>query len=455
MTHSFDSAVPALLWVVEHDAAFESLETTCLVRDVTGRLRLIVKPAGSSRPDLGPLEAEISRELGAWFAGPVLSSSSERQDVARLARGLLEQATEWPEAWPVEGKAVAGSSPITRLKWRALQRSLSKQSWLTTSLAEPPWPLVSGVPAIVSFSSFKGGVGRSTALAAVAFQLSKGGKRVVCIDLDLEAPGLGALFSVKSEGGVLDYLLTRLATGRTPVEDPAVNASLLGVDLLVVPAGVVDLSFVEKLARLDFLSYGNDSSGDTSPVEAALKELLQHVKRLHRPDYILLDCRAGVSDIGGLSLNDLPHVDVLVGRAGAQWDSGLDLSLQVLTRRRRRDERRIVVAQTFVPLPLAGEESQGVQRRHRRSVHEAFTRRVWSDESAEGEIPAEDDTTSAHFPVVIGRYDELANAETLASVSEIIFANDAFTNLRSRIEAVAAPEPAGGTRTDADEGSRA
>ncbi len=43
----------------------------------------------------------------------------------------------------------------------------------------------------VTFYSYKGGVGRSLALLNVAAVLARAGKKVVAIDMDLEAPGFG------------------------------------------------------------------------------------------------------------------------------------------------------------------------------------------------------------------------------------------------------------------------
>ena len=43
---------------------------------------------------------------------------------------------------------------------------------------------------IITFYSYKGGTGRSMALANVAWILASNGKRVLMVDWDLEAPGL-------------------------------------------------------------------------------------------------------------------------------------------------------------------------------------------------------------------------------------------------------------------------
>src|SRR5712691_10637842 len=52
--------------------------------------------------------------------------------------------------------------------------------------------------AIYTFYSYKGGVGRSMALANVAALLAKWGKKVLVVDWDLEAPGIERFFEPKT-----------------------------------------------------------------------------------------------------------------------------------------------------------------------------------------------------------------------------------------------------------------
>src|SRR6478752_4132533 len=47
---------------------------------------------------------------------------------------------------------------------------------------------------VVTFYSYKGGVGRTMAVANVAVQLALWGHRVLAVDMDLEAPGLDEFF---------------------------------------------------------------------------------------------------------------------------------------------------------------------------------------------------------------------------------------------------------------------
>lgn len=51
-------------------------------------------------------------------------------------------------------------------------------------------------PAVVTFYSLRGGVGRTTALVNAARTLASRGRRVLCIDMDLEAPGLATLLGL-------------------------------------------------------------------------------------------------------------------------------------------------------------------------------------------------------------------------------------------------------------------
>ncbi|PYK27255.1 MAG: hypothetical protein DME59_05075 [Verrucomicrobia bacterium] len=65
---------------------------------------------------------------------------------------------------------------------------------------------------IVVFYSFKGGVGRSMAVANVGDLLARRGLKVLMIDFDMEAPGLEQYFPInqseaRSHPGLLDLLL--------------------------------------------------------------------------------------------------------------------------------------------------------------------------------------------------------------------------------------------------------
>ena len=74
----------------------------------------------------------------------------------------------------------------------------------------------------IVFYSYKGGTGRSLAVANVAGYLSFYGFRVCIIDMDLEAPGIHYKFSDKHDErltnlkGVVDYFNYFLMHAKTP-----------------------------------------------------------------------------------------------------------------------------------------------------------------------------------------------------------------------------------------------
>ena len=76
---------------------------------------------------------------------------------------------------------------------------------------------------IITFYSYKGGTGRSMALANVAWILASQGKRVLTLDWDLEAPGLHRYFhpflvdkELTSSDGLIDFVLKFAAAAATP-----------------------------------------------------------------------------------------------------------------------------------------------------------------------------------------------------------------------------------------------
>src|SRR5262245_49468046 len=78
---------------------------------------------------------------------------------------------------------------------------------------------------ILTFYSYKGGSGRSMALANVAWILAANGKRVLMIDWDLEAPGLHRYFhpflpdrGLRASKGVIDFVIEFAAETLTPAE---------------------------------------------------------------------------------------------------------------------------------------------------------------------------------------------------------------------------------------------
>ncbi len=78
---------------------------------------------------------------------------------------------------------------------------------------------------VITYYSFKGGVGRSMALANIAEILYRRGLRVIIIDWDLEAPGVDQYFrsvaerDLENRGGLIDLLVEYKNWSAGPTND--------------------------------------------------------------------------------------------------------------------------------------------------------------------------------------------------------------------------------------------
>lgn len=198
---------------------------------------------------------------------------------------------------------------------------------------------------IVTFYSFKGGTGRSMALANVAWILAANGNRVLAVDWDLEAPGLDRFFQPflppgarGSTEGVIDLIrayedeakksrLTGPVEGLSPAQAPAEHdqrpeewfremartepyAFSLQWDhfppggaLDLVPAGRQNGDYSATVAGLDWETFYRRLDGGRF-----LAVLRQQLKE--RYDFVLVDSRTGYSDVVDICTRHLP--DTLV-----------------------------------------------------------------------------------------------------------------------------------------------
>ncbi|GAB3888928.1 hypothetical protein GCM10029964_057430 [Kibdelosporangium lantanae] len=169
---------------------------------------------------------------------------------------------------------------------------------------------------VVTFYSYKGGVGRSFALANIAVLLARWGYRVLCVDWDLEAPGLYHYFrpmlANEPAGGVVDLVDDFLAEEREPVDHAVRLPSTGTLDLLT--AGRADSDYVRRVQEIDWEHLYVLGFGD----------YLELCRERWTTDYdfVLLDSRTGVSDIGGICTAHLPDRLVVLFTANLQSVQG-------------------------------------------------------------------------------------------------------------------------------------
>ncbi|MGC5363786.1 FxSxx-COOH system tetratricopeptide repeat protein [Streptomyces sp. DT24] len=187
---------------------------------------------------------------------------------------------------------------------------------------------------VVTFYSFKGGVGRTMALVNTAWILASNGLRVLIIDWDLEAPGLHRYFhpllvdpELSSTEGVIDlirdYSMRADEPGPQAGPDGAADWARWFRDHSDVDRCItgVAMDFAEG-GRLDFLPAGLQDDGYSAAVStfdwdhfytrlrgAAFLTALREELR-SRYDYVLIDSRTGLSDTAGICTVLLPDIVV-------------------------------------------------------------------------------------------------------------------------------------------------
>ncbi|WP_095934110.1 FxSxx-COOH system tetratricopeptide repeat protein [Streptomyces sp. Tue6028] len=184
---------------------------------------------------------------------------------------------------------------------------------------------------IITFYSYKGGTGRTMALANTAWILAANGKRVLAVDWDLEAPGLHRFFHP-----FLDLSALAATTGVIDIINEYAWASTTGtqrtgpwhLDYARVEPHAISLT-PERLGlrfqeggSLDFLSAGRQDRSYSATVSSFewdnfyerlgggqfLDALRDDMKGSY--DYVLIDSRTGLSDNADICTMQMP--DVLV-----------------------------------------------------------------------------------------------------------------------------------------------
>ena len=207
-------------------------------------------------------------------------------------------------------------------------------------------------PFIVTFYSYKGGVGRSLLAANIGVLTARRGKTLLW-DLDIEAPGLhnipGLTPSRPVKEGFFEWMIAWQESGKASNKADFVKLVKLACQtperdrLFILPAYGANKDFAGLFQSIrwdDFLVRDLDSG------LALFRGILDAFGKAGF-ETVLLDSRTGITDIGGLLAALLPHATVLVGNYGRQNTKGLAHVWQALY---PASEGRIAARGTLAPL---------------------------------------------------------------------------------------------------------
>ncbi|MEU7893691.1 FxSxx-COOH system tetratricopeptide repeat protein [Nonomuraea sp. NPDC049152] len=180
---------------------------------------------------------------------------------------------------------------------------------------------------IITFYSYKGGTGRTMALANVAWILAANGRKVLALDWDLESPGLHRFFHpfldagvISATPGVIELITDYAFAALQPVE----RAPDWHLEYTQVLPRAVSLEYdhFPGSGTIDFISAGRQNRDYSSLLSTfdwdnfyerlgggVFLDALRADMRRHY-DYVLIDSRTGLSDIADICTVHFP--DTLV-----------------------------------------------------------------------------------------------------------------------------------------------
>jgi MinD-like ATPase involved in chromosome partitioning or flagellar assembly len=239
-----------------------------------------------------------------------------------------------------------GSETIIRL----LDRQVVGQDWLR------PASTSSKIPRVVFFG-LKGGVGRSTALAILAHDLARSGKRVLLIDFDLESPGLSGLLLPPerlTDFGIVDWFIEDAVGQGERVLERMISVSPLsehtqGEIRVAAAMGMGEKFYLAKLSRV----YADvPKQGHVERFSQRAGRLVTAIETQEKPDVILIDSRAGLHDLAAVSIVSLSTIALLFAVDSAQTWQGYRLLFsqwQCYTSVLRAVRDRLIMVEALFP----------------------------------------------------------------------------------------------------------
>jgi MinD-like ATPase involved in chromosome partitioning or flagellar assembly len=264
----------------------------------------------------------------------------------------------------------------------------------------------------ITFYSYKGGTGRSMALANVAWILASQGQKVLMVDWDLEAPGLHRYIrpflddpALTSCPGVIDLVidyaskakeyLSSSSRTQTGAELDGRTREWISSQAKILPYALPVFGGFESGGRLDFMPAGQQGPAYAERVNSfdwrSFYERLYGRAFLHairesfnEYDYILIDSRTGVSDTSGICTVDIPDVLVVCFTLNYQSLEGASAVAESARTLRESDNRQRLVV---IPVPMRVESGEKDKLNRMRDLVERHFGPMVDDRSLELVVP--------------------------------------------------------------------
>jgi hypothetical protein len=361
----------------------EAGDKVVVLRDLYGCITMIID--GKQRPEHAALAAEIHAALGGYSPG--------LDAVFQFRSDLIV-----PDAIFKAEDAFRLFDDRTNIL--LLERQVIEQDWLRPPLRTDS----SKGPRRAVFFGIKGGVGRSTALAVMAWRLAQADKRVLIVDLDLESPGLSSTLLPAErlpDYGVVDWLVED-AIGQADEallldmvgSSPLVTDS--GGEIRVVPSGGKKGDYLAKLSRAYM---GGGGPGRYRDFAERLDGMIGAIEEREKPDVVLIDSRAGLHDDAAAVVTRLRAMAFMFAVGTAQTWHGYEALFSYW--RRNPAIREIRQNLKMVSSMIPAEVREDYEKAFLEQSYGLFQRHMY-DETADDPTAFNSDVrdeTAPHFPL--------------------------------------------------------
>jgi CobQ/CobB/MinD/ParA nucleotide binding domain len=283
------------------------------------------------------------------------------------------------------------------------------------------------------FFGVKGGVGRSSALTALALHLADMGKNVLVVDADFESPGVSSSLLdhyVRPDFGLVDWMTAHalgcesaqlMEMAATKLTEVSPLSQLTKGRIVIAPSHAkLTQAYIAKLGRI----YRTTEDGVT--FAQRLNEVVSTLETAHNIDVTLIDSRAGIDDTAAATITQLhARVTFLFAIKTAQtWDAyrllfhHLQGHPSLHTKEDFRDTLRIVSALT----PDEVSANKGYWEDFQQKAYETCVTLYDVDDGSGDEriySPSPDDEESPHYAAKIMWHEVLRAFDPLVEKGQI------------------------------------
>jgi tetratricopeptide (TPR) repeat protein len=194
-------------------------------------------------------------------------------------------------------------------------------------------------------------------LVNTAALLAQQGRRILLVDFDLEAPGLDSFSDLGialGRKGVVEYFSEFRETAKAPELSEYVQQSKLELiepgALWVMASGRKDREYNRQRDQLNWSELYDIGFG-----QLMIGEWKAAISEIYQPDYVFVDSRTGLTDVGGVCTLHLPDLVITLFALNKQNVDGVASVINAIERAETKRRPKLLTVAT--PIPTADDRA--------------------------------------------------------------------------------------------------